>query len=150
MVARLDARRLEAWRSLLLELRHAERAIDDGLREEWAVSLAWFEVLAGLQRHGGSARPLSLAESLAIPASSLSRRLDRLAEEGWIARSRAEGGDARAVDVELTASGRRLWREMNVTYRRLVQTHVARHLDDGRIDDAAALAALLEAARSGG
>lgn len=134
-MARLDARRLGAWRAWELEVRRVERRLDDGLREQWDISLGWFEVLAGLQRSGGNARPSDLADDLAIPPSSLSRRLDRLAEEGWVARRRVDGdrGDARAVVVELTVTGRRLWREMNVTYRRLVQQHVAGRLDDDHI-----------------
>jgi DNA-binding MarR family transcriptional regulator len=73
--------------------------------------------------------------------SSLSRRLDRLEEEGWIARRRpANLDDHRAVVVELTRRGRTLWREMNVTYRRAVQAHFAAALDDA---DVAALRRIL-------
>ena len=45
------------------------------------------------------------------------------------------GADHRAVDVELTRTGRRLWREMNVSYRRAVQAQFAIHLDDVDIAD---------------
>lgn len=147
-MARLDARRLDAWRSWQLDVRRLERRLDDGLREQWDISLAWFEVLAGLQRRRGRARPSDLADDLAIPPSSLSRRLDRLAEEGWVARQRIDGdrGDARAVVVELTATGRRLWREMNVTYRRLVQQHVAGRLDEGHISAIESVVAMLRPA----
>ncbi|MEM9745137.1 MAG: MarR family transcriptional regulator [Actinomycetota bacterium] len=147
-MARLDARRLDAWRSWQLDVRRLERRLDDGLREQWDISLAWFEVLAGLQRRRGRARPSDLADDLAIPPSSLSRRLDRLAEEGWVARQRVDGdrGDARAVVVELTATGRRLWREMNVTYRRLVQQQVAGRLDDEHISAIEAVVTALQPA----
>src|SRR6185503_12595632 len=73
--------------------------------------------------------------------SSLSRRLDRLEEEGWVQRTRPSGiDDQRAVVVELTRRGRTLWREMNVTYRRAVQTNVAASLSDA---DVAALRRVL-------
>jgi DNA-binding MarR family transcriptional regulator len=69
-----------------------------------------------------------------LPASSLSRRLDRLEEEGWVARHRdVEMADHRAVDVELTPRGRTLWREMNITYRRAVQHRFAQRLSDDQI-----------------
>ena len=130
-MARLDATRVAAWRELQSVSAELERTIDDELTAEWDVPLGWFDVLAGLERLGGTARPSELATELRLVRSSLSRRLDRLEEEGWVARRRpATSADHRAVVVELTRRGRALWREMNVTYRRAVQAHVASALDD--------------------
>jgi len=113
-----------------------ERGLDEELRADWDIQLGWFDVLASLQRLGGRARPLDVAADLRLPPSSLSRRLDRLQEEGWIARHRhVPGADHRAVEIELTRTGRRLWREMNVSYRRAIQAQFAIHLDDADIDD---------------
>ena len=138
---RLDNVRVGAWRDLQAVVAELERRIDEALRADWDISIEWFDVLTALQRLGGVARPLDLAASLRMPASSISRRLDRLEEEGWIARRRHTETDRRAVDIELTRSGRRLWREMNVSYRRAVQTHFAEHLDD---DDIASLRHVLD------
>lgn len=119
-----------------------ERAIDDELRAEWDIPLGWFDVLASLQRLGGLARPHDVAADLRLPPSSVSRRLDRLEEEGWVARHRhVDAADLRAVDVELTRTGRRLWREMNVTYRRALQSVFSVKLDDAEIT---ALRAVIE------
>ena len=119
-----------------------ERAIDDELRAEWDIPLGWFDVLASLQRLGGLARPHDVAADLRLPPASVSRRLDRLEEEGWGARHRhVDAADLRAVDVELTRTGRRLWREMNVTYRRALQSLFSVKLDDAEI---AALRAVIE------
>ncbi len=140
---RLDNVRVGTWRELQAQVAQLERGIDEALRAEWDIALGWFDVLTSLQRLGGSARPLDVATDLRLPASSISRRLDRLEEEGWIARHPHLGdGDKRAVTVELTKSGRRLWREMNVSYRRAVQSLFATHLDDGSID---ALRSILDA-----
>lgn len=138
---RLDATRIGVWRDLRVTVDDITRRLDVELRDEWDISLAWFDVLAALQRLGGTARPLDVAAELRVPASSISRRLDRLEEEGWIARHRREDDDLRAVDVELTRTGRRLWREMNVSFRRAVQANFAIHLDD---DDIASLRELIE------
>ncbi|MEM9516364.1 MAG: MarR family transcriptional regulator [Actinomycetota bacterium] len=119
-----------------------ERTIDDELRAEWDIPLGWFDVLASLQRLGGLARPHDVAADLRLPASSVSRRLDRLEEEGWVARHRhVDAADLRAVEVELTRTGRRLWREMNVTYRRALQAVFSVKLDD---DEIAALRSVIE------
>ena len=133
---RLDAQRVAAWRDLQSVGAELERVIDDELTAEWDVPLGWFDVLAALQRLGGAARPSDLADELRLVRSSLSRRLDRLEEEGWVARKRpGDVDDHRMVVVELTRRGRTLWREMNVTYRRAVQTHVAGVLTDTDIAD---------------
>lgn len=137
---RLDANRLAAWRDLQRVVLSINRLVDDDLRREWAVPLGSFEVLAALRELDGRARPQDVAARMRIPPSSLSRRLDRLEEEGWIARHRGvDPDDHRAVEVELTRRGRALWREMNVSYRRAVQRHFAAVLDD---DEIAAVAGL--------
>ena len=137
-MARLDANRIAAWRGLQALVGQIERGLDEELRADWDIQLGWFDVLASLQRLGGRARPLDLAADLCVPPSSLSRRLDRLQEEGWVARHRdVPDADLRAVEVELTRTGRRLWREMNVTYRRALQAQFAIHLDDRDIGDIA-------------
>lgn len=135
-MARLDAVRLAAWRELQSISAALEREIDDMLTTEWEVPLGWFDVLSSLQRLGGSARPSEVADDLRLVRSSLSRRLDRLEEEGWVERVRpANPDDHRAVVVTLTRRGRALWREMNVTYRRAVQTHISSQLSDGDVSD---------------
>jgi DNA-binding MarR family transcriptional regulator len=133
-MARLDATRVTAWRELQSVVAELTRLIDDDLRAEWAVPLGWFDVLAALWRHDGMARPQDIAAEMRLPPSSLSRRLDRLEEEGWIARHRrVDPLDHRAVEVELTPRGRTLWRAMNISYRRAVQARFASLLDDDQI-----------------
>lgn len=138
---RLDAPRLAAWRELSSTIASLERRIHDDLIAQWDVPLGWFDVLAGLQRLGGRARPSAVAALLRLPPSSLSRRLDRLEEEGWVARHRHDDrDDHRSVEVELTRRGRNLWREMNITYRRAVQAHFAGQLTDDEIEVLAVVA----------
>lgn len=143
---RLDATRVQAWRDLQSLAGEIERRIDEDLRHEWAVPLGWFDVLATLRQLDGRARPQDVASVLRIPPSSLSRRLDRLEEEGWIRRHRdVDPEDHRAVEIELTRRGRNLWREMNITYRRSVQAHFAVWLDDGAVEAVTATNATLAA-----
>lgn len=141
---RLDAARVTAWRELQSVVAELTRLIDDDLRAEWAVPLGWFDVLATLRHLDGLARPQDVAAAMRIPPSSLSRRLDRLEEEGWVARHRnIDPDDHRAVDVELTPRGRTLWRAMNITYRRSVQARVAALLDDDQIATITVVSTLL-------
>ena len=140
---RLDTHRIDAWRNLQTLTGLIERSVDEALRAEWDIPLGWYDVLGSLQRRGGTARPQAVADDLRLPPSSLSRRMDRLEEEGWIARARSETDDRRAIEIELTRTGRRLWREMGVTYRRAVQAGFAVHLDDEMIDRVHELVAIL-------
>lgn len=147
MAPRLDAARIDAWRDLTGLLAELTRLVDEDLFDEWDIPLAWFDVLSALQRLGGSARPTAVAREMRLPPSSLSRRLDRLADEGWVERHRGtDPDDRRAVTVELTRRGRNLWREMNVTYRRSVQRRFAAHLSDEQIVAIRALVGDLDAA----
>ena len=142
---RLDRTRLAAWRDLQSVVTAVNRGIDEDLRHEWAVPLGWFDVLAALRELGGRERPQVIAELMRIPASSLSRRLDRLEEEGWIARHRrVDDDDHRAVEIELTTRGRTLWREMSVTYRRAVQARVAVELSDEQIAAVAEVVTIID------
>ena len=141
---RLDAARVRAWRDLQSIVPEIERRIDEDLRAEWAVPLGWFDVLAALRELDGRARPQDVASVMRIPASSLSRRLDRLEEEGWVRRHRdVDPDDHRAVEVELTRRGRALWREMNVSYRRSLQARFAIALTDRDIQGLTATAQTL-------
>lgn len=146
---RLDAGRVRAWRDLQALVPEIERRIDEDLRAEWAVPLGWFDVLATLRQLDGRARPQDVASVMRIPPSSLSRRLDRLEEEGWVRRHRdVDPEDHRAVEVELTKRGRALWREMNISYRRSVQARFAGVLDDVDIESLAAAVRLLSSITS--
>lgn len=128
---RLDAERLATWRLLTTGVARLERAVDAALVSAFDITLDQFEVLGALQRADGSLRLNELSEELAAVPSSLSRRIDRMEDNGWIERIRGQHrGDGRAVTIVLTREGRDLWRDANVIYRRMVQNVFARHLSD--------------------
>jgi DNA-binding MarR family transcriptional regulator len=128
---RLDAARVAAWRSLGAVASDLHRRVEAGLLDDYELPLLWFETLAALQAAGGSTRVHELGEALHQLPSSLSRRLDRLEEAGFVERRATPTvDDKRAVTVTLTRDGRAEWRDANVTYRRMVQLHFANVLTD--------------------
>ncbi|MFN8021146.1 MAG: MarR family transcriptional regulator [Acidimicrobiales bacterium] len=131
---RLDAERIALLRELCAATNGIQRRIDADLVEEFDIPLAWFEVMAALQRAGGSLRVSELCHELDDVASSLSRRLDRMEQEGHVVReSTPVEGDRRAVTVHLTRDGRSFWRDANVIYRRSVQRNFAQVVTESDI-----------------
>ncbi|HSB86076.1 MAG TPA: MarR family transcriptional regulator [Ilumatobacteraceae bacterium] len=128
---RLDAERVATWREFGVLASKLQRKVDTGLLDEYNLTLAWFEILGALQAAGGSMRVGELCDALHELPSSLSRRLDRLEEQGFVSRTATPmSDDKRAVTVTLTRDGRAEWRDANITYRRLVQQHFASALSD--------------------
>ena len=119
---RLDAERLELWRRVATSVASVRREIDSELRAVHGVSLVWFDAMSALRAAGGACRVGELCDAVADVPSSLSRRLDRMEADGLVERSgEPVTGDRRSVSVALTADGRQLWRDVNITHRRLVQ-----------------------------
>jgi DNA-binding MarR family transcriptional regulator len=128
---RLDAGRVATWRTFGAVAADMQRKVETGLVEDYDLPLSWFEILAALQAAGGSMRVGELCDALHELPSSLSRRLDRLEDEGFVTRaSTPTHDDRRAVTVSLTRDGRAEWRDANITYRRMVQLHFANVLSD--------------------
>lgn len=128
---RLDAERIALWRQFCQVSAALQRALDLQLVEEHELSLAWFDALSAVRAAGGSMRVHQLCEELGEVPSSLSRRLDRMEEAELLFRHHTpQPDDRRAVSVTLTAEGRAVWRDANITYRRLVQEHFARRLTE--------------------
>lgn len=128
---RLDAERIGLWREFGIIATAMQRRIDEALVEDFDLPLSWFEVLASIRIAGGSMRVHELCQVLDEVPSSLSRRLDRMEDEGFVRRRHApRADDRRAVAVQLTATGRAVWRDANITYRRMVQRLFAQRLSD--------------------
>ena len=131
---RLDAERIALFRQLCVATNAIQRQIDADLVDEFDIPLNWFAVMAALHRAGGSMRVSDLCTELDEVASSLSRRLDRMEEDGHVVReSTPMPSDRRAVSVQLTRDGRSFWRDANVIYRRSVQRNFAQVVTESDI-----------------
>ena len=138
---RLDAERIALWRRLRVAVAHVDRGIDLQMEAEHGMSIRQFEVLSALRGSVEPTRVHQLCADLGDVASSLSRRLDRLEEAGWLKRHIGPTDvDGRAVTVTLTRQGRLVWRDANITFRRELQRHFAQSLTD---TDIAALTRVL-------
>lgn len=99
-----DRRGLEAWRALLRAHATLMRQLGTDLQQETGLSLGDFDVLAQLAQAGGQLRMTQLAARTLSSRSAMTRRVDRLVEEGLARRAGADA-DARGVVVALTDAG---------------------------------------------
>ena len=132
-MAKPDPELLAVWRSFQTAHSSIDRALSHALDEERQLPLAWFEALNALQMAGGKLRVMDLADHLVVSASSLSRQINRMEEDGFVRRDRGRLNDQRAVVVVLTREGRDTWRRANTTYLRVVKRMFMARLGDSDV-----------------
>jgi DNA-binding MarR family transcriptional regulator len=124
-----DRRGLEAWQSLLRAHASLMRELATDLITRTGLSLGDFDVLAQLALGGGELRMTDLAARAFSSRSGMTRRVDRLVDEGLVRRSSADA-DARSVVVALTETGlARVEETVPVHLRRVSELFIER-LDD--------------------
>jgi len=97
-------RGLEAWGALLEAHATLMRQLQTDLVNKTGLDLNDFDVISQLAQAGGGLRMTELAARAFSSRSGLTRRIDRLVEEGLVSRTTADG-DARGVVVTLTDAG---------------------------------------------
>jgi DNA-binding MarR family transcriptional regulator len=89
---------------------HAARIYESALGRIAAghgMSIRDIYLLMALRRAGRAVTPTELIAELSITMAAITKRIDRLAERGFVQRRR-DPDDGRSVRIELTAAGRRL------------------------------------------
>lgn len=131
---RLDAERVALWRSFQTAGEVVSRLIEAEMADEFHLSLPQFDVLAILAQNNDHLRFKDLCEALAAVPSSLSRRIDALADRGYVTREDSNSSeDQRAVMIRLTRMGRLVWRDANILYRRAIQREFASDLSETEV-----------------
>src|SRR5712691_7446048 len=127
-------RGLGAWRALLRAHATLMRQLGTDLESKTGLHLGDFDVLGQLAEAGGALRMTELAERTLSSRSAMTRRIDRMADEGLVRRANADG-DARGVVVALTDAGlRRLTETVPIHLRGVAELFVGR-LDDQELAD---------------
>jgi DNA-binding MarR family transcriptional regulator len=97
-------RGLAAWGALLEAHATLMRQLQTDLVSKTGLDLNDFDVISQLAQAGGRLRMTDLAARAFSSRSGLTRRIDRLVEQGLVGRTLADG-DARGVVVTLTEAG---------------------------------------------
>jgi DNA-binding MarR family transcriptional regulator len=127
-----------AWTALLRAHATLMRALDSGLRTRTGSGLNDFDVLATLGSGGGTLRIADLAERAYSSRSGMTRRIDRLEEDGLVAREQTDQ-DGRGVVVTLTVAGGERMAELAAAHLREVRNLFANRLEASELADLEAL-----------
>jgi DNA-binding MarR family transcriptional regulator len=124
-----DRRGLGAWRALLRARATLLRQLATDLQRKTGLTLGDFDVLAQLAEAGGSLRMTELADRTLNSRSGMTRRIDRMVDEGLVGRTGADG-DARGVLVALRDAGLSRLTETAPVHLRGVSELFVERLDD--------------------
>lgn len=105
-----DTAAIHAYGVTVEALTRLNRAFDRRLRNECGITIAWFEALLRIGRHGGSMKMSELASQLALTNGGVTRMVDKMEHAGYLRReSCAE--DRRVSYATLTNAGIAKWTE---------------------------------------
>ena len=119
-----------AWQALIHAHATLMRQLATDLVDDIGLTLGDFDVLAQLGQAGGQLRISDLAAQAYSSRSGMTRRIDRLVDEGLVTRANS-GTDGRGIVVGLTDAGvARLAEAAPVHLRRVRQLFVDRLTDE--------------------
>lgn len=110
-----DARAIHAYGVTVEAMTRLNRSFDRRLRAEAGITLAWFEALLRIGRHGGSMTMSELAAQLALTNGGVTRLVDRMGEVGYLRREACEH-DRRVSYAVLTDAGIQKWNEASLLH----------------------------------
>jgi DNA-binding MarR family transcriptional regulator len=110
---------LRLWLRLLTCTLLIERRVRAGLREQFAITLPRFDLMAQLERHPQGLKMGELSRRLMVTGGNVTGLTNQLVDEGLVERQPI-AGDRRAHAVRLTAKGKRAFDAMAVEHERWV------------------------------
>jgi DNA-binding MarR family transcriptional regulator len=110
---------LRLWLRIVACTQMVEQEIRVMLREQFAMTLPRFELLAALDRVPDGLNMGELSRWLMVTKGNITGIAERLSEDGFIKRQPTPT-DRRSFVVTLTPRGRKLFKEMETEYERLL------------------------------
>ena len=123
----------DAWHAAILSHARVTRRLDHDLREQFGLTLGWYEVLLLLaSAEGHTLRMHELAEGMILSKSAATRLVDRLERRGLVTRAICDQ-DRRGMEVGLTEEGRDVFLAAGRLHYRGIQEHFGAHLSAGEL-----------------
>jgi len=110
---------LRLWLRIVACTQMVEQEVRFMLREKFAMTLPRFELLAALDRVPDGLNMGELSRWLMVTKGNITGIAERLSEDGFIKRQPTPT-DRRSFVVTLTPKGRKLFKEMETEYERLL------------------------------
>lgn len=126
-------RGIDAWLALLRAHATLVRQLAVDLVEETGLTLGDYDVLSQLAFADGALRMTELAERAYSSRSGMTRRVDRLVDQGLVSRTETDA-DGRGVVVTLTDEGVSRFKETAPIHIRRVAELFAAPLDDQELE----------------
>jgi DNA-binding MarR family transcriptional regulator len=123
---------LAAWQALIHAHATLMRKLATDLVDHIGLTLGDFDALAQLGQAGGEMRISELAAQAYSSRSGMTRRIDRLVDEGLVTRANSDT-DGRGVVVGLTAAGTARLAEAAPVHLRRVRELFVERLSDGEL-----------------
>jgi DNA-binding MarR family transcriptional regulator len=114
-----DKLELRLWLRLLTCSNLIEQHVRNGLREDFATTLPRFDILAQLDRSPDGLSMGELSSLLMVSNGNVTGLIDRLANEGLVARQSVPG-DRRTIRVRLTERGKAQFDQMTPAHERWI------------------------------
>ncbi|MBM3935020.1 MAG: MarR family transcriptional regulator [SAR202 cluster bacterium] len=128
--------KLEAWKTLLQTHSRVVRTLEEEMDRDQGLPLTWYEILGHLRAAPESRlRMQTLAESILLSRSGLTRLFDRMEEAGLVLRAPC-AEDRRGTWATLTEKGKEVYSKASPGHISGIQQHFSRHISD---DDASAI-----------
>src|SRR3979411_77272 len=121
-----------AWRALIHAHATLMRQLATDLVDDIGLTLGDFDVLAQLGQAGGDMRISELAAQAYSSRSGMTRRIDRLVDEGLVTRAKSDA-EGRGVVVGLTDAGLARLAEAAPIHLRRVRELFVEKLSDGEL-----------------
>lgn len=119
-----------AWTRLERAHRAAQGTVESRLKKAGLPPLTWYDVLLELERAGDAGlRPFELQKAMLFAQYNLSRLIDRMATDGYVART-ASADDGRGQVLAITRAGRALRRRIWPVYAAAIEAAVGMHLSE--------------------
>ena len=130
-----DTEKFAAWDKFLKAGSTVLKTLEREMEDDQHFPLNWYDVLVWLnQAPGGRMRMQSLADSIYLSNSGLTRRLNRMAEAGLVERESCEE-DRRGWYAVITPKGREVVEKVSPGLETGIRSHFLNYLNDRDIQD---------------
>ena len=141
-----NPQRMSAWEALIRTVGSLLKTFEQELQNAEDLPLSWYDVLIQLSSApGGRLRMQSLAKSVVLSSSGLTRLLDKMERAGLVKREPSQE-DRRGYYAIITDQGSQLYSRVNPIHEQSVHEHFTQYLNEA---DVRALRAVIDKVRHG-